>query len=410
MLTGRPLFPGRDGLGHAGRHPDPRPRPRRPPSGFPPGPRAYSGLLAQGPPGAYRRSLHRTLPARSAACPTASGGSSAVAVLAQLNTRGRRRARLRWDCSLRGLETQTVACRGADAIRVHIAAGTTADADATGRHDLTRTVHAWWTPPTPDCISGPCRGSSRGRYPGAEPAGSEPVFSPDGESLLFWRWAVKGIAVTGGPSVLVCQLDYPPAGITWSNKGILFSDSQRGIMRVSPDGGKPEQLVGNTAEDLVYGPQLLPGGRAVLFGIVKHSGRGHRTMGRAQDRRAIARDGRSQDAGRDGTQARYVQTGHPRVHVEWDAVRGAVRSRQAGDDIASRSCRRGRPPWGRAGWSGWSGPFRIFRYRFTHLHSRPIRRSSKAIWFLFDRKGGTEALKLPPSQVQTFRAYLPMAS
>ena len=69
------------------------------------------------------------------------------------------------------------------------------------------------------------------------------MFSPDGESLVFWSDSrIKRIAVTGGSAVTICQLDLPPTGMTWSNEGIVFADL-RGILRVSPDGGTPELLI-----------------------------------------------------------------------------------------------------------------------------------------------------------------------
>ncbi len=77
---------------------------------------------------------------------------------------------------------------------------------------------------------------------GTDPALS-PVFSPDGQSLVFWSdSALKRIAIGGGTAVTICQLGIAPAGITWSNDSILFSQ-QGVIMRVSPNGGKPAVLL-----------------------------------------------------------------------------------------------------------------------------------------------------------------------
>jgi hypothetical protein len=60
-----------------------------------------------------------------------------------------------------------------------------------------------------------------------------------------------------------------PWGARWeSDNTILFgqnSEQGRGIFRVSGNGGTPELLVKATESGTLHGPQMLPGGRAVLF-------------------------------------------------------------------------------------------------------------------------------------------------
>src|SRR5206468_4735545 len=87
--------------------------------------------------------------------------------------------------------------------------------------------------------------------PGADRAW-HPVFSPDGQSLLFWADSVlKRVAVGGGTAVTICQADTAPFGIAWSNDGILFAQPGAGIMRVPPNGGKAEVLVAmNSSEGI----------------------------------------------------------------------------------------------------------------------------------------------------------------
>ncbi len=99
------------------------------------------------------------------------------------------------------------------------------------------------------------------------PKGTNPVFSPDGRSIAF-RSGVDGtlkrIAVRGGAAVTICPVG-PLYGMSWGADGILFGEGGKGIMRVSPNGGQPELLVSVKDGELAHGPQMLPGGQAVLF-------------------------------------------------------------------------------------------------------------------------------------------------
>ena len=88
---------------------------------------------------------------------------------------------------------------------------------------------------------------------------SDPVFSPDGRSILFYAsddHTIKRIAVTGGASVTICRAD-APYGISWGPDGIVFGQGSKGIMRVSPDGGTPTLLVRVKDGEEASGPQLL---------------------------------------------------------------------------------------------------------------------------------------------------------
>ena len=106
-----------------------------------------------------------------------------------------------------------------------------------------------------------------------QPEGSvpfTPVFSPDGQSIAFfsqWDRAVKKIAVSGGAAVTICPVDeIRVLGMTWDAGGIVFGQT-KGILRVSANGGQPEVLVSAKDGELVYGPQVLPGGEWVLFTV-----------------------------------------------------------------------------------------------------------------------------------------------
>jgi hypothetical protein len=113
--------------------------------------------------------------------------------------------------------------------------------------------------------------------PGADYSGSTlrtPVFSPDGQSLVFYSAAdqvLKRISVNGGAAVTLCPADVP-FGISWGVDGIVFGQGSKGIMRVSPNGGQPERLVSVKDGEVAHGPHVLPGGQAMLFTLATGTG------------------------------------------------------------------------------------------------------------------------------------------
>jgi Tol biopolymer transport system component len=98
-----------------------------------------------------------------------------------------------------------------------------------------------------------------------------PFFSPDGQWIAFFAGGkVKKISVTGGLPVVVCD-DAPSArGGAWAEDGtIVFSPFEgRGVrlMRVPSAGGKAEPLTSLAEGEITQRwPQVLPGGKAVLY-------------------------------------------------------------------------------------------------------------------------------------------------
>ena len=101
-----------------------------------------------------------------------------------------------------------------------------------------------------------------------------PVFSPDGGSIAFYaasEHALKRIAVAGGSAVTICPATYP-SGMAWNGDAILFGQESRGIVRVPATGGTPEVIVPVSNGERAHGPQLLPGGQAVLFTVATGAG------------------------------------------------------------------------------------------------------------------------------------------
>jgi serine/threonine-protein kinase len=121
--------------------------------------------------------------------------------------------------------------------------------------------------------------------PGTESHGGlvNPVFSPDGESIAFFLVddnTIRRIAVTGGTAVTLCRTA-GLAAMSWGDDGIVFAQNRGSIanvegteggavLRVSPNGGAPEQLITLNRGEFIYGqPQMLPSIGAVLFTLIK---------------------------------------------------------------------------------------------------------------------------------------------
>ena len=96
-----------------------------------------------------------------------------------------------------------------------------------------------------------------------------PFFSPDGEWIGYNDGqTLYKIPTADGGAVPLADVG-PGAMGNWSAGGIVFADT-RGLFRVSPDGGTAEALRMpplDQAEQAAY-PEVLPGGRAVLFTVV----------------------------------------------------------------------------------------------------------------------------------------------
>ena len=136
-------------------------------------------------------------------------------------------------------------------------------------------------------------------------AGRSPFFSPDGQWIGFWQSEqLKKVSISGGAPVVLCSARNP-WGVSWTaENSILYGQGSEGIWRVSADGGKPENVVKVDANRIASAPQLLPGGRAILF-----------TLANPNDLGAYQIVVQSLDTGtrhvvvEAGADARYVQQG-----------------------------------------------------------------------------------------------------
>src|SRR5262249_28165124 len=112
-----------------------------------------------------------------------------------------------------------------------------------------------------------------------------PVFSPDNRSIVYYagmsadgsgsfvqaKGVLKRISVSGGTPLTLCDV-HLPLGLSWSGDSIVFGQLSKGILRVRASGGEPEQIVSVQDGEIAQGPQLLPGGDAVLFTLARGIG------------------------------------------------------------------------------------------------------------------------------------------
>jgi len=104
--------------------------------------------------------------------------------------------------------------------------------------------------------------------PGTQGA-STAFFSPDGQWIGFLAGNnVNKISVEGGAVVPLAAIPGTFSGVSWAEDGsILFGEGLgKGLGRIPSGGGPPETVegLGNGEITLAY-PQLLPGGKAILF-------------------------------------------------------------------------------------------------------------------------------------------------
>jgi serine/threonine protein kinase/Tol biopolymer transport system component len=140
-----------------------------------------------------------------------------------------------------------------------------------------------------------------------------PFVSPDGQWIGFFEgFALKKVAITGGPAVTLGRSDGTALGASWGPDGsIIFAtnDPTTGLQRIAVAGGEPTVLTRpNRAggERDHFWPEILPGGQAVLFTITATSG----GLDQAQVAVLDLRTGTQTVLIRGGSDARYVSSGH----------------------------------------------------------------------------------------------------
>jgi hypothetical protein len=138
-----------------------------------------------------------------------------------------------------------------------------------------------------------------------------PIVSPDGQWVGFIAGGkmLQRVAITGGAPVTVTSLDATPRGMTWGpDDSIIFAtiDRATGLQRVSAasaSAGVTAEVVTRPAqgEGDHYQPEVLPGGRAVLFTLVSQRGGQLAVLDLATGAQKLLLR---------GADARYVPSGH----------------------------------------------------------------------------------------------------
>jgi len=102
-----------------------------------------------------------------------------------------------------------------------------------------------------------------------------PAFSPDGRWVAYIQvagpggpWLLRRVPIGGGAPVTIHRgeaLGDLQAGLTWPTDDTILFANQDGIVSIPSNGGATRVLIPRAADERFLSPQLLPGGKAVLF-------------------------------------------------------------------------------------------------------------------------------------------------
>jgi serine/threonine-protein kinase len=144
---------------------------------------------------------------------------------------------------------------------------------------------------------------------------SNPVFSPNGESIVFSVGeSIRRVPVGGGVATEIARVAEPPLGLSWDGDSLLAGIGAGGIARLPLDGGAATTLVTLGPSEFAARPQMLPGGKDVLFTFT--------SGGQRPDWRTSSVVVQSLESGKrdvlvqTGSDGRYVPTGHLVYAVE----------------------------------------------------------------------------------------------
>jgi Tol biopolymer transport system component len=138
-----------------------------------------------------------------------------------------------------------------------------------------------------------------------------PFFSPDGQWIAFFAGGkLKKIPVTGGPAVTLCDAPRGRGG-AWADDGTIVFSPDVGpagrLLRVASVGGTPAPLAAlMNGEVNQRWPEILPGGKAVLFTVTRSPASFHNADLVVQP----LAGGERKIVLRGGSYGRYMQSGH----------------------------------------------------------------------------------------------------
>jgi serine/threonine-protein kinase len=234
-----------------------------------------------------------------------------------------------------------------------------------------------------------------------------PVFSPDSQSIVYWSTgatgegsALKKIAATGGLAVTLTPIG-ALFGMSWGPDGIVFGQGSGGVMRVSANGGKPEQLITLKAGEYAHAPQVLPGGENVMFTL--SAGTTPEQWEQAKIVVQSLKTGERKIVVEAGSDARYLPTGHL-VYASGAVLYGV------GFDVKRLEVVGGAVPLvegvSRSTSLAVLGPATQYSVADTgsliYVRGRATS-GAQLILTMFDRTGNVEPLKLPPGAYATPR-------
>lgn len=143
--------------------------------------------------------------------------------------------------------------------------------------------------------------------PGTEGAVG-PFFSPDGQWVAFFaqRW-LKKVSLQGGKVINLCEVALGGGG-SWGDDGnIIAALDLFGLSRIPSTGGAPKPVTKLAPAEVVHRwPQVLPGGKAVIFSAYSSM----YGLDSATVEVLSLRDGRRKTLVRGGTWGRYLPSGH----------------------------------------------------------------------------------------------------
>ena len=153
--------------------------------------------------------------------------------------------------------------------------------------------------------------------------GAAPFFSPDGRWIGFFSGgALKKVSSDGGPPVTLCEVT-SIYGASWGDDGFIYfaPAGAAEIRRVPEEGGTPKVVVqAGSGEEVAFFrfPQVLPGGKAVLYTTV---GAGWLAQHYKTEAYSLA-TGKRTVVIDEGANARYLSPGYL-VFTRGDVVMGA---------------------------------------------------------------------------------------
>ena len=135
-----------------------------------------------------------------------------------------------------------------------------------------------------------------------------PFFSPDGQWLGFFSGGtLRKVSVSGGAPVILCDVTTPAPTASWgADNTIVFTPHTNStIFEVPAAGGTPQPLTtldSQNDETAHHSPQVLPGGKSVLFTVDSTAGPQIVVKSLETGQRRVVLEG--------ADEARYVLSGH----------------------------------------------------------------------------------------------------